>query len=241
MIAAPHVIAGLSAAGACIALAAHRPRPPRRMPALTASPARKGRLRRLGVAVRVAGAAAGWVIAGMAGIVVVVTAIAISPTWSRRRSARRRQRAIDRALPEAIELLVLVVRAGRMPPAAVAEVAPRLPPPLAAAFRAVADRVRAGQRFADAIDALPHHAGPLARPVADALAAADRYGLPLAPMLESLVDEARRQRRRNAEAEARQLPVRLSLPLVLCTLPAFVLVAIVPLLVGALSSLDLTG
>jgi hypothetical protein len=33
------------------------------------------------------------------------------------------------------------------------------------------------------------------------------------------------------------LPVRLAMPLVLCTLPSFVLLAIVPLLVGALSSL----
>ena len=55
-----------------------------------------------------------------------------------------------------------------------------------------------------------------------------------------MADEARQHRRRGAEAAARELPVRLSFPLVLCTLPAFVLVAIVPLLVGALSSLRST-
>jgi len=48
---------------------------------------------------------------------------------------------------------------------------------------------------------------------------------------------ARQQRRRDSDAAARELPVRLAVPLVLCTLPSFVLLAIVPLLLGALSSL----
>ena len=79
--------------------------------------------------------------------------------------------------------------------------------------------------------------GPVAQPLIDSLSAADRYGLPLAPVLERLSFEARQQRRRDIEASARELPVRLAMPLVLCTLPSFVLLAIVPLLLGALSSL----
>jgi tight adherence protein C len=73
----------------------------------------------------------------------------------------------------------------------------------------------------------------------DSLIAADRYGLPLAPVLDRLADEARQHRRRIADANARQLPVRLSLPLVLCTFPSFVLLAVVPLLLAAFSSLNL--
>lgn len=76
-----------------------------------------------------------------------------------------------------------------------------------------------------------------AAPLADSFAAADRYGQPLAPVLERLADEARQHRRRQADTLARQLPVRMSLPLVLCTLPSFVLLAVVPLLLAALSSL----
>ena len=60
--------------------------------------------------------------------------------------------------------------------------------------------------------------------------------MPIAPVLERLAEEARSERRRAADAAARQLPVRLAAPLVVCTLPAFVLLAIVPLLIGAFSS-----
>ena len=97
--------------------------------------------------------------------------------------------------------------------------------------------MNAGDRFADALHRLREGLGPVAQPLIDSLSAADRYGLPLAPVLERLSFEARQQRRRDTEAAARELPVRLAVPLVLCTLPSFVLLAIVPVLLGALSSL----
>lgn len=153
----------------------------------------------------------------------------------RRRTAARRE---ESALPDAIDLFVLAVRAGHLPTAAVNVVLPHLAPSLQPAFREVAYAVRNGARLADALSLLPLRLGPMAAPLADSLIAADRYGLPLAPVLDRLADEARQHRRRLADASARQLPVRLSLPLVLCTLPSFVLLAVVPLLLAAFSSLN---
>jgi tight adherence protein C len=167
-----------------------------------------------------------------------VDAPTAAPGQSVRRLRRRTARAdIDRVVPEAIELVVLAVRAGHLPAAAVEAVLPHLPPPVQPAFAEVAERCASGERFADALTALVQHLGPVAAPLADSFAAADRYGLPLAPVLERLAAEARHHRRRRADALARQLPVRLAIPLVLCTLPSFVLLAIVPLLLAALSSL----
>ncbi|HEY7627328.1 MAG TPA: type II secretion system F family protein, partial [Ilumatobacteraceae bacterium] len=105
------------------------------------------------------------------------------------------------------------------------------------AFAAVGESMMRGTRFADALTELGARLGPIAQPLVDSLSAADRYGLPLAPLLERLAFEARQQRRRDTEAAARELPVRLAAPLVVCTLPSFVLLGIVPLLLGALSSL----
>jgi pilus assembly protein TadC len=94
-----------------------------------------------------------------------------------------------------------------------------------------------GERFADALITLPMCLGAVAQPLADALSLCDRYGAPLAPILDRLADEARAQRRRNADIAARQLPIRLSFPLVLLTLPSYVLLTIVPLMAGTISSL----
>ena len=152
-------------------------------------------------------------------------------------AGRRARRAAEVAYPDAIELIVLAVRAGYLPAAALQVVLPHLPAALRPAFAEVSARTKAGQRFADALVALPTLLGSMAAPLADSFAAADRYGLPLAPVLERLAGEARQRRRRHADTLARQLPVRMSIPLVLCTLPSFVFLAVVPLLLAALSSL----
>ncbi len=156
--------------------------------------------------------------------------------WRVVRAVACRQRRIDAAYPDAIDLVVLAVRAGFLPSAAVAVATPHMPSDVRPAFGMVTARTAAGERFADALAALDG-LGPVARPLIDSFAAADRYGLALAPVLERLSSDARQQRRRAVDAAARQLPVRLALPLVLCTLPSFVLLAIVPLLLGAFSSL----
>jgi Flp pilus assembly protein TadB len=150
---------------------------------------------------------------------------------------RRRQRLVDAALPDALDLVVLAVRAGHLPLAALDAVHHHFATPLRDATIEVLRDVEAGARFADALRRLSMSLGPALDPLVDGLAAADRDGLPLAPVLERLATDARLHRRRQLDTLARQLPVRLAIPLVLCTLPSFVLLAIVPLLLAALSSL----
>ena len=150
---------------------------------------------------------------------------------------RRRHRAVDAALPDALDLIVLAVRSGHLPVAALRAVHVHFAPPLRDADRPRAGPVERGVRFADALPHLSAALGPALDPLVDGLAAADRDGQPLAPVLERLATDARLHRRRQIDTLARQLPVRLAVPLVLCTLPSFVLLAIVPLLLAALSSL----
>jgi pilus assembly protein TadC len=95
-----------------------------------------------------------------------------------------------------------------------------------------------GQRLSDVLMRWRQAGGWDIADVVDVLLAADRDGGPVAPVLDQLAAEARAQRRREAAAQARQLPVRLAAPLVLCTLPSFVLLGVVPLVAGALASLD---
>jgi tight adherence protein C len=152
-------------------------------------------------------------------------------------SRRRRARQIDDAMPDLLDLLVLTLQAGLPAPAAFATLGPYVPDALAPAVDAVVQRHARGERFVSALDALADHLGTRALALVAAISAAERSGLPLAPTVDRIADDARAHRRRSAEIEARRLPVRLAVPLVCCTLPSFVCIAIGPVLVGALSSL----
>ena len=153
---------------------------------------------------------------------------------------RVRRRRADQAvsmLPEAIELVVLAIRSGLTPSAAVEAAAPHVPGPLKAVFAEAVHRMHRGQRLADALDAFPQLLGAAGSGFADMLGTADRYGLAIEPVLDRLAADVSADRRRRNERHARQLPVKLAFPLVVCTLPSFVLLAIVPAVMGALSTL----
>lgn len=162
----------------------------------------------------------------------VIIAVAVAPRWRRLQRQRRATALIIDALPDLVEMLVVLVRSGLSPALAADLLAERAPPPWRPAFCEIRARRHRGQRLVDALDALPDLLGPTGQCVLDALAASERYGQPLLPSLERLAADGRAARRRRHEERARQLPVRLSIPLVLCTLPAFVLLTIVPLLGG---------
>jgi tight adherence protein C len=150
---------------------------------------------------------------------------------------KRRDRAIDDAFPDALDLFVVSVQAGLLPQQALAHVSTAVHPIIGRAFREVDERVGRGDRFVDALTCVVDHLGTRALTFVATLSAGERTGMPIGPVVDRIADEARQHRRRLAESASRELPVRLTFPLVLCTLPAFALVAIAPLLVGALSSL----
>jgi tight adherence protein C len=154
----------------------------------------------------------------------------------RHRQRRRIEQAVE-ALPDAIELVVLAIRSGLSPSSAIEAITDQVALPLRNTFAEVNHRLHRGQRLADALEVFLEQLGPPAAAFADALATADRYGLPIEPVLDRLVIDVRTERRRSAERHARTLPVKLSFPLVVCTLPSFVLLAIVPAVMGALSTL----
>jgi tight adherence protein C len=101
----------------------------------------------------------------------------------------------------------------------------------------VVDEVALGRRLADALAEVPDRLGEPVRPLLASLVAAERYGGPLLDRLVRLADDARADGRRRAEEAARRIPVTLLFPLVFCTLPAFALLTVAPLLAGGLRSL----
>jgi tight adherence protein B len=68
-----------------------------------------------------------------------------------------------------------------------------------------------------------------------------RAGVPAAALLRSAADESRRSARSDGERRAATLSVTLMLPLGLCVLPSFMLLAVAPMLVAVISSTVLPG
>ena len=166
---------------------------------------------------------------------------ALGAVWMRAivRRAAADSDAVRAQQADVVDLFVLAIGAGLNLRLALDAVAHRTAEPWASGWQAVVAQVERGQALGDALDALPATLGPASRPLARALAGADRYGTPLLPALERLATEARTERRHRAAEAARRVPVRLLFPLVLCVLPAFGLLTVAPLLAGALDALRL--
>lgn len=191
--------------------------------------------RRLGSAV-VAGALAVPLSLGVAPAVGL--AVWALPALSERRQERRRLEALAADVPDVVDLLALAVGAGLTVRLALQRVAVRAPGPLGRELARVCAEAGSGRRLADALEDLPARAGEAVRPLVSALVGAERYGAPIGATLDRLASDVRRDRRRHAEEAARKVPVKLLFPLVTCTLPAFALLTVAPLVANGVRSLS---
>ena len=146
-------------------------------------------------------------------------------------------RGVPLAPADLADLFVLALRAGCTVGTAFALIAVRLPGSTGALLRRLHERVERGESLADVIASCPAVLGAEFAPLADALALAVRYGTPIDSLLERVAVESRLDARRAAEVRARRVPLLLLFPLVMCSLPAFVLLTILPLTIAALQRL----
>jgi tight adherence protein C len=161
-------------------------------------------------------------------------ALLIRRLADRRASSRlRAERAT--AAPAVIDLLGACLLAGLNPYRSLVRVAERSPAPLRAELARAAAELDMGRTPAAALRAVGERTSlDELRAAAAALEAAERWGAPPAEALAARAEALRSRARSRAEAEAGRAAVRLAFPLVLCFLPAFVLVVVIPTMAGAL-------
>jgi tight adherence protein C len=167
----------------------------------------------------------------------VAVAVWAIPSFRVRAKHRRRERDLIDEVPAVVELFRLASAAGLSVHLALSVVAARTRGLVSDALSAVIAGESMGEPLADALERLARLGAPV-RPLAGALIGAERYGTPLGPTLERVALESRLLRRRRTEEAARRLPVLMLFPLVLCILPAFGLLTVVPLLVASLPHLS---
>jgi Flp pilus assembly protein TadB len=150
-------------------------------------------------------------------------------------AARRRREQLEAGLPHVVDLLSACLAAGQAPGAAVEETAAAVEGPLRQELAGIATRLRLGVDPVAVWRDLAGHPqlGRLGRCVVRAVDS----GASVADAMGRLAEDLRRDARARVESRARAVGVKAALPLGVCMLPAFVLVGVVPLVVGSLSAL----
>ena len=146
---------------------------------------------------------------------------------------------VDSDVPDFVDVVSVYLRSGQPPALAFLHASDTAPGTIGVAAREVAERIHNGERFVDVLTSSRSEFGLHAQPMIDALIDTERDGLAPRELFDRLATDAHAQRRRDADMRIRVLPVRLTLPLVGCILPAYVLLAVVPLLASQLSSVNL--
>lgn len=101
----------------------------------------------------------------------------------------------------------------------------------------IAARVREGAALADCLEPLAASYSLQGRLFADVLVGAERDGLPIVATVARIAQDVRIERRRRVDTAIRQIPVKLTIPLVVCVLPGFLLTTLVPLVASSVGAL----
>ncbi len=154
------------------------------------------------------------------------------------RQIKGRQKRVLKALPDALDLLVISVTAGLGFDAALQRVSEKWDNELCAEFRRALSDIRFGTPRHEAFRAMTIRTGveDLSNFVA-AVIQADQLGVSMGKMLKIQADQLRLRRRQRAEEEAQKAPIKMLFPLVFLIFPSLFVVILgpaIPRLLGGL-------
>ena len=179
--------------------------------------------------------------AGLAGAVIG----GLLPEMALRRLSARRRLRLSRALPDALDLMVLCVEAGYTFERALSMVSEELQPlapDLASELASVEAELRLGADRRSALQGLYARTGAEAlRDFAMTVVQGERYGTPLSQSIQNIARNERLQRASRIEAQAGRLPVIMSLPMLLLVVPGIILLMGGPAFMMAVQALQGMG
>lgn len=164
------------------------------------------------------------------------------PSLWLQRAIRRRQRALRKGLPDALDLLVVCSEAGLGLSQGIQRVADDLQvghPELSDELLLFNMQTRAGMDNREALQDLEARTGVEdIRGLVTTLLQSMRFGTSIAATLRIFAAELRDKRTQRAEEEAAKVGTKMLFPLIFCVLPSFLLVVLGPPLLGAIAALS---
>ena len=165
----------------------------------------------------------------------------IAPTFIVRSRIARRQKQMQKALPDALDLLVVCVEAGlglNQAMVRVAEEIERVSPVLSEQVGLVNLEIRAGTPRDEAFRNLGHRTGVQdIKSLMAMLIQTDRFGTSIAQALRTHAETMRTKRRQRAEEAAAKTTIKLVFPLVLFIFPALFVIILGPALLQIFEAL----
>ena len=169
----------------------------------------------------------------------------VLPTFYIRARINKRQREIQKALPDALDLFVVCVEAGlglNQAIQRVSEEIERVSPVLAEQLALVNLEIRAGTPRDEAFRNLGDRTGVQdVKSLMAMLIQTDRFGTSIAQALRTHADTMRTKRRQRAEEAAAKTTIKLVFPLVLFVFPALFVIILGPAVIQILETLSNFG
>jgi tight adherence protein C len=159
------------------------------------------------------------------------------PVLYMRSRIRKRQDNILRALPDALDLLVICVEAGLGFDMALGKVYEKWDNELALAFGRVLREIQLGKQRREALRDMTNRMDvPDVTAFIAAIIQADQLGVSMSKILRVQADQMRVKRRQRAQEKAHQAPVKMMIPMVFLIFPSIWLVLLGPSLIILLNT-----
>jgi len=150
-----------------------------------------------------------------------------------------RSAKLQKALPDAIDLLTISVESGLGFDAAVAQVARNTEGPLADEFARMLQEMQIGRGRTDSLRSMADRTNlPDLRAFVSAMVQADAFGIPVGQVLRVQSSEIRVKRRQWAEEMAQKVPVKILVPLIFCILPCLFIAVLGPAGISIMDSFN---
>ena len=171
-------------------------------------------------------------------ILVVIIAVMIGlyfPIMILNSKAQKRQKVIEKSLPDMLDLLLVSVEAGLGFDMALKRVTDKMPGDLSEEFHRGLEEIRRGKRREEAFRGIVRRTGvPDLSSFITSVIQSEQLGSNIANTLRIQADTMRRKRRQRAEEKAMKAPVKMLFPMILFILPTLFIVILGPAIIGIL-------